>query len=118
MTPNQELKNLLANFKKRLDFLEKSAFNSKKNVISRDKKLASDNQSYLEQLKEIHNEIDNFEIQIKKIDSAVRHTIEIIKHLAHKTDLKNLNDGIKEMNFDELINENELKIIIEQKLNQ
>ncbi len=118
MTPEQELQTLLINFKKRLIFLEKSAFDSKEGTTTRNNKLESENLNNLKKIKDLKKELDNIQTKINKMNSGIKHSIEIIKQLAHKTDLNKLNENSKEMKFDELLNEKELRLIVEQRMNQ
>lgn len=109
---------IVNDFNKRVNYIINSSKETETNVIKRNSKIEDYKDYFKEKISSFKNDLTEIEIKVKKINNSSSFIIQRIKHLAHLTEYNDLKNEIKNLHIDEMLNYNELKLIVEERLKQ
>jgi hypothetical protein len=104
--------NLIISSEKRLANLQNRSDKIDKDIVIRNNDQEEKEQKINERLDEVKEEIEEIKKEVAKINQNIKVTINFIRHLGHISDLKRLNEKIKDMKFDDMAKMDDVKEII------
>jgi hypothetical protein len=106
----------LADLDKRLMYLENILKKIELEISNSDEKLEISKNKIKHGLEILNKRDANIKLYINKLNKNVFKSISIIKHLAHRNEMNNLNEKLKHLKIDELVSENDIRKMVQSRL--